>query len=167
VERPVANGFEDHAGSIFQKLESDYIEERLFAIFLASVSGKTEEIFTSKRFHQNQKLTIMEKNYVSLVRSGTPSFIQDAQEIAEVLYEKHQPIGTIESGLYLMWFSVFVEISKSQINLNNKRAWAGAMEYVWYKKSNEKVSQQEIAKRYDISPATIGKYVKIVSEHLR
>jgi DNA-binding transcriptional regulator LsrR (DeoR family) len=65
-----------------------------------------------------------------------------------------------------MWFSVFVEISKSQINLNNKRAWAGAMEYVWYKKSNEKVSQQEIAKRYDISPATIGKYVKLVSEHL-
>jgi tetratricopeptide (TPR) repeat protein len=166
VEKPIANGFEDHAGSIFQKLESDYIEERLFAIFLASVSGKTEEIFTSKRFYQNQKLTSMEKNYVSFVRSGTSSSVKAAQEIAEVLYEKHQPIGTIESGLYLMWFSVFVEISKSQINLNNKRAWAGAMEYVWYKKSNEKVSQQEIAKRYDISPATIGKYVKLVSEHL-
>lgn len=166
LEKPVANGFEDHSGSIFQKLESDYIEERLFAIFLASVSGKTEEIFTSKRFYQNQKFTPMEKNYVSLVKSGTPSSIKAAQEIAEVLYEKHQPIGTIESGLYLMWFSVFVEISKSQINLNNKRAWAGAMEYVWYKSSNEKVSQQEIAKRYDISPATIGKYVKLVSKHL-
>jgi DNA-binding CsgD family transcriptional regulator len=40
------------------------------------------------------------------------------------------------------------------------------MEYVWYKASNEKVSQQEIAKRYDISPATIGKYVKLVTQHL-
>ena len=166
LEKPIANGFEDHSGSIFQKLESDYIEERLFAIFLASVSGKTEEIFTSKRFYQNQKLTTLEKNYVSLVKSGTPSTIKDAQEIAEVLYEKHQPIGTIESGLYLMWFSVFVEISKTQTNLNNKRAWAGAMEYVWYKTSNEKVSQQEIAKRYDISPATIGKYIKLVTKHL-
>ena len=51
------------------------------------------------------------------LRQGTPSYIKDAQEIAEVLYENHQPIGTVESGLYLMWFSVFVEISKSKVNL--------------------------------------------------
>ena len=70
VEKPIANGFEDHSGSIFQKLESDYIEERLFAIFLASVSGKVEEIFTSKRFYQNQKLSTMEKNYVVSPKVG-------------------------------------------------------------------------------------------------
>jgi tetratricopeptide (TPR) repeat protein len=162
-EQPEATGFENHSGSIFQKLESEYIEERLFAIFLASVSGKVDEVFTSKRFYQNQKLTSIERSYVSQIKSGTPS---DAQEIAEVLYEKHQPIGTIESGLYLMWFSVFVEISKSSQRLNNKHAWAGAMEYVWYKASNEKVSQQEIAQRYGLSTATIGKYVKLVNNYL-
>jgi tetratricopeptide (TPR) repeat protein len=166
VDQPQTNGFEDHSGSIFQKLESDYIEERLFAIFLASVSGKIDEISTSKRFYQNQKLTKMEKEYVSLLKSGAPSALKDAQEIAEVLYQKHHPIGTVESGLYLMWFSVFVEMSKSSIRLNNKQALAGALEYVWYKTSNEKVSQQEIANRYGLSSATIGKYVKIVNSYL-
>jgi tetratricopeptide (TPR) repeat protein len=167
VNKPIAMGFEDYSGSIFQKLDSEYIEERLFAIFLASVSGKVGEIFISKRFYENQKLTTMEKNYVSFLKSGTPSVLKGAQEIAEVLYENHQPIGTVESGLYLMWFSVFVEISKSGLNLTNKRAWAGAMEYVWYKASNEKISQQEIARRYETSPATIGKYVKLVNKHMK
>ena len=83
------------------------------------------------------------------LRQEHHQYLKDAQEIAEVLYKNHNPIGIVESGLFLMWFSVFVEISKSNVNLSNKRAWAGAMEYVWYKASNEKVSQQEIAKRYD------------------
>lgn len=165
-EQSLANGFEDHSGSIYQKLESDYIEERLFAIFLVSVSGKMGEVFASKRFNQNQKLSAMEKEYVSLVKFGKPAAIQDAQEIAEVLYQNHHPIGPVESGLFLMWFSVFVELSKSAVRLNNKQAWAGAMEYVWYKASHEKVSQQEIANRYGISTATIGKYVKFVNNHL-
>jgi tetratricopeptide (TPR) repeat protein len=165
-EQSVDNGFEDHSGSIFQKLESDYIEERLFALFLVSVSGKVDEILSSKRFIQNQKLSTMEREYVSLIKSGTSAAMKDAQEIAEVLYQNHHPIGPVESGLFLMWFAVFVEMSKSAVRLNNKQAWAGAMEYVWYKASHEKVSQQEIAKRYGISSATIGKYVKIVCDHL-
>lgn len=160
------NGFEHHSGSIFQKLESEYVEERLFALFLASVSDKKEEIITSNRLSQNEKFTAMEKEYISFIRSGKPSKASDAQEVAELFYESHQPIGTIEAGLYLMWFSVFVEMSKENVSLKNKRAWAGAVEYVWHKLRSEKVSQQEIADRYGISAATIGKYVKLVHEYL-
>ncbi|MGG1676421.1 tetratricopeptide repeat protein [Neobacillus sp. NRS-1170] len=161
-----AAGFEDHSGSIFQKLESDYAEERLFALFLTTVSDKKEEILTSKRLIQNQKFTALEKEYISLIRSGRPSVAADAQEIAEIFYENHQPIGTIEAGLYLMWFSVFIEVSKANVHLKNKRAWAAAVEYVWHKMRSEKVSQQEIAGRYGVSAATIGKYVKIVNDYL-
>jgi len=161
-----ANGFEDFKGSIFQKLESDYVEERLFALFLTSVSSKKEEIITSKRLFQNQKLTTLEKEYISLIRSGKPSVAADAQEIAELFYENHQPIGTVEAGLYLMWFSVFVEISKANVHLKNKRAWAGAVEYLWHKLRSEKISQQEVAARYGLSSATIGKYVKLVNAYL-
>ncbi|WP_312468798.1 tetratricopeptide repeat protein [Neobacillus sp.] len=165
-EKASVNGFEDHSGSIFQKLESEYVEERLFALFLTTVSKKKEEIITSKRLFQNQKLTTLEKEYISLIRSGKPSITSDAQEIAELFYENHQPIGAIESGLYLMWFSVFVEVSKANIHLKNKRAWAGAVEYVWHKLRHEKVSQQEVATRYGLSIGTIGKYVKIVNDIL-
>ena len=160
------HGFESQAGSIFQKLESDYVEERLFALFLTSVSSKKEEILTSKRLFQNQKLTNLEKEYISLIRSGKPSRTADAQEIAELFYENYQPIGTVEAGLYLMWFSVFVELMNKGVSLKNKRAWAGAVEYVWHKLRSDKVSQQEIAGRYGLSAATISKYVKMVSELL-
>lgn len=165
-EKVAANGFEDLAGSIFQKLESDYVEERLFALFLTTVSSKKEEIITSKRLFQNQKFTTLEKEYISLIRSGKPSATADAQEVAEIFYENHQPIGTMESGLYLMWFSVFVELSKANVSLKNKRAWAGAVEYLWYKLRSEKISQQEVANRYGLSSATIGKYVKMVNDFL-
>ena len=161
-----ATGFEDLSGSIFQKLDSDYVEERLFALFLTTVSSKKEEIMTSKRLFQNHKFTSLEKEYISLIRSGKPSRTADAQEIAELFYENYQPIGTIESGLYLMWFSVYVEVSKDKLQLKNKHAWAGAVEYMWHKLRSEKVSQQEIADRYGISSATIGKYVKIVNNYL-
>jgi len=160
------NGFEDFKGSIFQKLESDYVEERLFALFLTSVSSKKEEIITSHRLFQNQKFTTLEKEYISLIRSGKQSVAADAQEIAELFYENHQPIGTIEAGLYLMWFSVFVEVNKTGVRLKNKRAWAGAVEYLWHKLRSEKISQQEIAERYGLSSATIGKYVKLVNNYL-
>jgi DNA-binding transcriptional regulator LsrR (DeoR family) len=65
-----------------------------------------------------------------------------------------------------MWFSVYVEIAKEKQSLKNKRAWAGAVEYMWHKLRSEKISQQEVAERYGISPATIGKYVKIVNNYL-
>jgi tetratricopeptide (TPR) repeat protein len=160
------SGFEDLSRSIFQKLESDYVEERLFALFLTSVSSKKEEIMTSKRLFQNQKFTKLEKEYISLIRSGVPSRTAEAQEVAELFYENYQPIGAVEAGLYLMWFSVFVEVAKSNIHLKNKRAWAAAVEYVWHRLRSEKVSQQELANRYGVSSATIGKYVKLVNELL-
>lgn len=187
-EQEPANGFEDQLGSIFQKLESDYTEERLFAIFLASVSVKKDEIFSSKRLFQNQMFTPLEREYISSLKANVPvksekamnenkdisliesnnlSMVADGQEIAELLYQHHHPIGTIEAGLYLMWFSVFVDISSSEVSLENKRAWAGAIDYTWHKLCSEKVSQQGIAESYGLSTATVGKYVKLVNRFLK
>ncbi|TWD97526.1 tetratricopeptide repeat protein [Neobacillus bataviensis] len=166
LEKTAVNGFEELSESIFQKLDSDYVEERLFALFLTTVSSKKEEIISSKRLFQNQKLTKLEKDYLSMIRLGKSSKTEDAQEVAELFYEKHQPIGTIESGLYLLWFSIFVEASKAGVDLKNKRAWAGAVEYLWHKLRSEKVSQQDVADRYGLSTATIGKYVKLVNNYL-
>lgn len=164
---PSTNGFEDHLGSIFQKLESDYIEERLFAIFLATVSSKKDEILSSKRLFQNQKLSPIEREYLSYVKSGLPSVTAEAHQVAELLYQNHQPIGMVESGLYLMWFSALEEMAQSGIQLKNKNGWAGAIDYVWNKLRSEKVSQQEIAERYGVSSATVGKYVKVIKSLLK
>ena len=160
-------GFEDSTGSIFQKIESDYIEERLFAIFLAAVSDHKDELLSAKRIVQHKKLTKLEKDYISFIKSGKESVTRDAHEIAEMLYRVYQPIGTVEAGLYLMWFSVFSEmLNTNNIQLKNKNAWAGAIEYVWKRLRSEQVSQKDVAERYGLSPATVGKYVKMVNHYL-
>ena len=90
-----------------------------------------------------------------------------AHETAKVLYKRYQPIGTVEAGLFLLWFSVFVEMSKQNVSLKNHTALAAAVEYVWNKASrNEKCSQKEIAEQYNISASTLQKYIKLVNDFL-
>ena len=114
-EHPTANGFEEHVTSILKKLESDYMEERLFAIFLISLSNKKETILSSKEVTKNNKFSTLENQYVSMVKADKKtdgSQLVVAHETAKILYEHHHPIGTVEAGLYLMWFSVFAEMIK-------------------------------------------------------
>ncbi|MDP4084060.1 MAG: tetratricopeptide repeat protein [Bacillota bacterium] len=165
-EQASIHGFEDHSGAIFQKLESDYLEERLFAIFLLSISKDRENLLYSKRIEQNRKLTELEHLYLSFLSKNEPSFVADAHEIAEQLYQYHQPIGTVEAGLYLLWFTIFHEIYDQDVQFKNKQAWAAATEYLWNKLSSRKLSQQELAERYGISAATVGKYVKMINRFL-
>ncbi|PLR87901.1 tetratricopeptide repeat protein [Bacillus sp. V33-4] len=170
-DRHQANGLEEHIPSIMKKLASDYPEERLFALFLTSHSNKKNDILTSDETIANQKFTAIEKQYVVLLTTEAAGFeahlAKMAHDTAELLYRSHRPIGTKEAGLYLMWFSVFVEAVKAGLDLKNTKAWAAAIEYIWHKLRNEKVPQQTIAKQYGLSGSTLQKYVKIVNSCLQ
>lgn len=115
---------------------------------------------------KGKKLTDSERGYVAYLKNGSPSSSFDAHEVARCLYEFYQPIGTVEAGLYLLWFSVFTELTAHGENIKNSAACAAAVEYLWNKLRREKVSQKEIAGRYGLSSATLGKYVKMVKEYL-
>jgi tetratricopeptide (TPR) repeat protein len=165
-----ASGFEDHLNSILKKLESDYVEERLFAVFLTSISKKKEMILSSEGVTQNNKFSNLENQYVSLVKTNKAkdgSALKIAHETAEALYQHHQPIGAVEAGLYLMWFSVFVEMIQAGVKMQNTMALAAATEYAWKKLRDEKISQQKIAKQYGLSTSTLQKYIKLVNNHLQ
>ncbi|WP_338449376.1 tetratricopeptide repeat protein [Niallia oryzisoli] len=168
-EQPAAEGFEEHDPSILKKLESDYIEERLFALFLISLSNKKETYLSSKEVVKNKKFSSLENQYVNMVKVGKidSGELIVAHETAKALYEHHHPIGTVEAGLYLMWFSVFVEMSEANVALKNKDALAAATEYVWKKLRNEKSSQKLVAKQYGLSPSTLQKYIKLVNGYLQ
>ncbi|PLR78145.1 tetratricopeptide repeat protein [Bacillus sp. V3-13] len=166
-DRDPANGFEDHIPSIMKKLASNYPEERLFALFLTAHSNKKNDILASGQMIANQRFTAIEKQYVVLLNqkaAGLEAHLAKmAHDTAEWLYRFHRPIGTKEAGLYLMWFSVFVEAVKAGQDLKNTKAWAAAIEYVWHKLRNEKVPQHTIAKQYGLSGSTLQKYVKMVN----
>lgn len=161
-------GFEEHIPSIMKKLDSDYVEERLFAIFLISVSQQKETILSSLLQKNNKKFSSLERDYLAFIKAP-----QDAEEIfpahetAEVLYQYHQPIGSVESGLYLLWFTIYLKmITDKGFLLKNKYAWAAAVEYFWYQLREEKITQAALADKYQLSTSTIQKYVKAVKKIL-
>lgn len=159
------NGFESHMPSIIKKLESEYPEERLFGLFLASKSSSLSTIQTQGVYSHNKKFGLYEQQYKkSIELSDVYTFF--AGEVAEILYQVYQPVQMLESGLYLLWFSVYIEGKETGIRFGNPIAWAAAIDYEWHKLRDEKNTQKEVANRYDISVSTLGKYVKLVAELL-
>ncbi|WP_108671590.1 tetratricopeptide repeat protein [Peribacillus acanthi] len=162
------NGFEHHVPSILKRLESEFQEERLFAIFLLKHSMQRDKVVDQVAFGKH--FSDLEKEYAAFVlhkkkkETGTP--IDFSDQIAELLYRHHSPVGLLEAGLYLMWFSVFVEAMKQNIKLSNPAGWAAAIEYAWHRLRNEKKSQKEVAEKYYISSSTLQKYMKLVNSLL-
>ena len=70
-EHPTANGFEEHAPSILKKLESDHAEERMFGLFLISISNKKEDILSTTDLTKNDKFSKLENQYVVMIHSGS------------------------------------------------------------------------------------------------
>ncbi|MBB6445092.1 tetratricopeptide repeat protein [Bacillus benzoevorans] len=167
---PTAAGYEESVTTILKKLDSNHMEERLFAVFLISLSTDQGSDLFVKEHLKFEQFSVLEKQYVSMIRSGIQpesSQIPAAHEVALMLYEQHQPIGTVEAGLYLMWFTAFISMFKEKVSLKNKKAYAAAIEYIWNKLRSEKVSQQQVANHYGLSLSTLQKYVKLVNHHLQ
>jgi len=166
-EKSTYDGFENHQASILKKLDSDYIEERLFALFLTSKSVKKEQIMASREINDNQKFSHLEREYLSFIRlekQSTQPNVSVMHRTTELLYDKYHPIGTVEASLFLMWFTIHIEAVNHQLSFKNDKAWAAAVEYVWLKLREEKGSQQKIASYYGISSSTLSKYIKFVNQ---
>lgn len=167
---PTASGYEESMALILKKLDSHHVEERLFAVFLLSLSDDTDRDLFVKEQEKFEQFSALEKQYVSMIRSGIlpeNSQIPAAHEVALLLYKQYQPIGTVEAGLYLMWFTAFVSMFKEKVSLKNKKAFAAAIEYIWNKLRSEKLTQQQVADQYGLSLSTLQKYVKLVNHHLQ
>lgn len=158
--KPEAAGFEHIPKAIHQKLESSFIEERLFGLFLASLSDEKENILASFK----QPKYAIEKEYADLLslEACDKPILLSAHETAMELYKQHQPIGTTQSSLFLLWFTILPGLMKENVQANNSKALAAATEYMWRKQRGERTSQQQVAKLYSLSSTTLQKYVKIV-----
>ena len=159
-------GFEEHTPSIIKRMESEYIEDRMFGLFLANHSTDFNSIRYHAAYQKNNRFTAMERAYKdSIDVAETSTFF--AAQVADTLYRYYQPVKLVESGLYLLWFSVYVEGKELGIQFSNPKAWAAAMDYEWRKLRGEKESQKKVAERYGISTSTLSKYVKLVADLLQ
>lgn len=159
------NGEDGEFFDASEKIHSKYVEVRLFGLFLASMSAKKAEILAGY-----EGAGELEKQYIQLLngQSGeVDSVIRGAHEAAQYLHEFHRPVSMKEAGVFLFWFSIVSEMAGDSVSVKNGKACAAAVEYVWRKLRNEKVTQSYIAKQYSLSLSTLRKYVKIINNYLQ
>ncbi|GIN62380.1 TPR repeat-containing protein YvcD [Robertmurraya siralis] len=144
--------------AIKKQLASEQLEERLFGLFLTSLSDDKEELLSSYT-----GTTTLENEYVQYLfkEEGRAPL---AHNIASQFYSFHHP--TDEADLYKMWFSIASVMTENPSLPKNEKAYASAVDYVWRKLRQERISQQALAEQYGLSVTTMKKYVKIVTQLL-
>ncbi|WP_319020777.1 tetratricopeptide repeat protein [Bacillus sp. B1-b2] len=163
------DGFENHLSSILKRLESEHLEERLFAAFLTYISSKKEDILSSLKEKNLKPQSGLEKEYLAYVLNGeeiSNPYLVAAHHTAMNLYHNNQPIGIQQASMYLTLFSVFTEMQDKGILIKNYDASAAAIEYLWYQYRQKRKSQQQLANQYGVSTSTIQKYVKMMKPFL-
>jgi len=153
-------------------LQGDYIEERLYGLFLLSKTNKSvdEDDIKHITFHAT-----IERDFATYVcqlsKSKTaftpPTYIYSGYEAAEILFQNNRNNDTTTEGLYLTWFMIFDEAVNQGYKFGNAKAWAAATEYMWRKHQLNPVTQKEIGAKYELSIATVTKYVKTVKDLLK
>ncbi|WP_409295414.1 tetratricopeptide repeat protein [Peribacillus sp. SCS-26] len=163
-ERDVS-GFEDHFPSIIKRLQSGLAEERLFGIFLTAHSSHRKKIIAHTAFQDNERFGEKEKEYAATASGMGQKLsknLQFADAVAELLFQHYHPIKLTEAGLFLMWYSAYIEAEKQNGQLKNERAYAASIDFIWNKLRNEQITQKEAAEKYGISPGTLRKYIDSV-----
>jgi tetratricopeptide (TPR) repeat protein len=170
-DRPT--GFENHVTSILKKLQSEYTEEKLFGLFLTAVSEHQKSVLTHADFCDVEELSIVEKVYLAHVlnRNVNSSIkvnqeIKNMHEVAMHLYESNHPISSVDSGLFLTWFTVAYRGLKERETFKNTKAFAAAAYYVWNRLRNEKVTKKQVCDSYSVSASTLTKYITVVENYL-
>ena len=86
--------------------------------------------------------------------------------VAELLYSKgmKQIKNQTAVNLCQIWFQLLFVLIEKQFNLKNNEAWAAAVEYSSKRQVKLKVTQKQLAEKYDISVSTLQKYIKYLNE---
>ncbi|WP_449537586.1 tetratricopeptide repeat protein [Ferdinandcohnia sp. Marseille-Q9671] len=151
-------------------LTGDFIEERLYGLFLASKTNTSLVPTDLKHIQFHATIEQEFANYVLHKKKKSnkiPSYIIDGYHIADTLFTNNKHDDSANEELYLTWLMIYDEAVKREFNVSNWHAWAAATEYIWRNHQSHTVTQQQVAEKYKISKATVMKYVKFVKELLQ
>lgn len=149
----------DSAG---QRLTSMTLEERLYAIFLASQTNNDEQIngYQASSVPQSQ----LEKEFIKLALSKDYSSYNKITSFFHIV--KALFLYSENDELFLFSFRILIKAYKNEYSLKNHLGWAAALDYVWKNQQNESVSQTAVASMYGVSVSSVSKYTKLVKNLL-
>jgi tetratricopeptide (TPR) repeat protein len=138
------------------KITEDLIEKQLYATYVETKEKRAHEFYRQLLHHSNVKKAI---EAILSHRRNHHKLLLFAFQVADYLFEKNGHEQLIKT-----WFHIFILSAKTNVKLQNEKAWAAAVN-VWFNKQHKiKETQAYIARKYQISPTTLAKYVKKIKE---
>ncbi|HWO75636.1 MAG TPA: tetratricopeptide repeat protein [Bacillus sp. (in: firmicutes)] len=150
--------------------KSEEDPQRLFALFLLTVSDD-KKLWISKRTLRISPLSADELQYFNYCLSekweeeSNGLSISIAHQVALNLYNwEGKTITWKNSGLFLTWFTAFLELKGKP--LQDANALAGALFYFWKKLRGEAVTQKDAADVAGVSVYSLRKYTQEIKKVL-
>nr|WP_106780904.1 tetratricopeptide repeat protein [Lysinibacillus timonensis] len=168
------DSLEQNRDAIVEKITSKYSAHRMFGFFLLSKSAHKQEIVAHPSWIDLSKYNGLEK--LSLAYALNHKFNENnmlekrfmrAMKVAEQLYEKSGSVTLEVQYLFQMWFVLSERALEHSYEFKNVKALAAAVEFMFYSTINSnRVTKKEYAQKYNISVATLTKYVEDLIEYL-
>ncbi|KUP40966.1 hypothetical protein AVR63_08195 [Bacillus velezensis] len=144
------------------------LEQRLAAYYISSAEGERnqlEKVLTAKR-----AVSPFEQDFVRLLLSGekgASGVSGDALFTYRTvkLLEKVEA-DSLKTDVMSCWVFHVIQHIRAAAAVQNERAWAAAIAYVWKEANGEKTTKKETAAVYGITPATLSKYIRQIDDIL-
>lgn len=144
------------------------LEQRLAAYYISSAEGERnqlEKVLTAKR-----AVSPFEQDFVKLLLSGekgASGVSGDALFTYRTvkLLEKAEA-DSLKTDVMSCWVFHVIQHIRAAAAVQNERAWAAAIAYVWKEANGEKTTKKETAAVYGITPATLSKYIRQIDDIL-
>lgn len=138
------------------------VPERLLSIYFAMKMDERAYLVNEQEFE-----TRLEREAVqyalSVLNGKRPTgfhAVHFAFHVADSLMDK-----TSEGKeLVLFWFRLFKNAFKFDIKFRNVNAWSAAVYYLWMKQIGKNITQDGAANHFNISKATLSKYVRVAKK---
>lgn len=174
VDEGNSDSLENNREFIVEKISSKYSTHRMFGFFLLSKSPYKQEIIAHPKLIDLSNYSAIEKLCLAYALQHSfnknieiEKYFVRSMEVAEELYNSSSVITLEEQYLFQMWFVLSERALKDGYEFKNIRALAASVEYMFYSTINsKKVTKKHYAQKYEVSVATITKYVDELIEYL-
>lgn len=135
----------------------------LFELFKSIQIKDYKNVEVLKGFLKNRRLIPI----VSEILSNAPHFLEDSWETnVELLFEEYCKVEEDEErrlSFVGFIFPILPVLKKNHENMNNSVALTAAIDYLLHTINEKKVTYKNISEKYNMSAATVSKYVKMLT----
>ncbi|MEH7461560.1 tetratricopeptide repeat protein [Bacillus thuringiensis] len=150
--------------------QSETLEEQMLALYLMNELTTPDKIgFFFDVMQSPKRVPIVSQlaHYFFLINShkSIPQGLQPFEQcvhIADALYNYTKKDDELIEECLHLWFCTFIRLYTSGTAFTNVYGWSAAVEYIVRGECHDKLTQAELGNIYNVSVATVRKYVQAV-----